>query len=306
MRISRPLFLICTVSIAILGYYAISFTRIFLAEYSQYHPPREQIDRPAGKFGSRLHDIAIEIGDGTRLAGWSLPSNNGAVVIFIHGSPGNRKSLLPIAMGLNEHGYGALLLDMPGHGESGGRADWGISTQNAVEKAIDLALKGGGVSHIAIFGYSMGSCIAVQVAARERRVDALILVSAFSNLADLSNSRVPFFNEFDLLAERMVGVDVGAMRTLDLLKAAAPRPVFIISGTADDLIPVSMPQALFSAAHDPKELWLVNGANHGNVRDTAGSAIFDERVSNFLNEALFVSSVDVAPQQLDPRYELLK
>ena len=53
-------------------------------------------------------------------------SNNGAIIIFLHGSPGNRNQLLPVAMALNEHGYGVLLVDMPGHGESGGRADWGI------------------------------------------------------------------------------------------------------------------------------------------------------------------------------------
>lgn len=303
MRVSRKLFLFCTISIAILGYYVISLARIFFAEYSQYHPSRKQIDRPTGKLGSRLRDIAIEIDDGTRVAGWSLPSNNGAVIIFIHGSPGNRKELLPIAMGLSEHGYGALLLDMPGHGESGGRADWGITSQIAVERAIDLALKDDGVSHIAIFGYSMGSCIAVQVAAHDRRVDALILVSAFSSLADLSNSPVPFLNEFDLLAERMVGVDVGAMRTLDVLKASAPRPVFVISGTADTLIPVSMPKALFQAAHEPKELWLVEGANHGNVRDTASSAVFDARVSMFLNKALFGSNVDLSTELVDPPNE---
>jgi uncharacterized protein len=304
MRISRKLFLICAALVAISAYYTISFAHIFFAEYSQYHPPRERINWPAGQLGSRLRDISIEIGDGTRVAGWSIPSHNGAMVIFIHGSPANRKQLLPIAAGLSEHGYGALLLDMPGHGESGGRADWGISSRIAVERAIDLVLKDDGVSHIAIFGYSMGSCIAVQVAAHDRRVNALILVSAFSSLADLSNSPVPFLNQFDLFAERMVGVDVDSMRTLDVLKTSMPRPVLIVSGTADTLIPVSMPKALFQAAHGPKELWLVEGANHGNVRETANSAFFDARVSIFLNKALFDSNVDYP--RTSPGHDLLK
>jgi uncharacterized protein len=298
MRISRRLLLICTVAIAILGYYTIRVTRVFLLQHSLYHPPQEQIDRPAGKFGSRLHDIAIEIGDGTRVAGWSLPSDNGAVIIFIHGAAGSRKELLPVAIALNEHGYGALLLDMPGHGESGGGADWGISSQLAVERAIDFALKGDGVRHIAIFGFSMGGCIAVQVSTRERRVDALVLLSAYDDISDyLRNkfrSRVPFLNEFGVLATRVAGVDVSAMRTLDILKSSGPRPVFIIAGTADKSIPVSMSRALFQAAHDPKELWLVEGASHGNVRDTAGSVLFDERASSFLDKALFGSDFELA------------
>jgi pimeloyl-ACP methyl ester carboxylesterase len=225
-----------------------------------------------------------------------LPSNNGAVIVFIHGSAGNRSELLPIAMGLNERGYGALLLDMPGHGESGGRADWGISSRIAVERTIDLALKDNAVRHTAIFGYSAGSCIAVQVAARERRVNALIFLCAFTNLADQIryqfHSRVPFLHAFSLLATRLAGVHVGAMRTLDLLRASASRPVFIIAGSADGLIPVSMPLALSQAACEPNELWLVEGADHGNVRDTAGPANFDERLSMFLNKALFGGDVD--------------
>jgi uncharacterized protein len=298
MRVSRRLLFICAVVLAILSYYTIRVTRIFSIQYSQYHPPRGEIDPPAGKFGSRLHDVAIEMGDGTRVAGWSLPSSNGAVIIFIHGTAGNRKELLPVALSLEEHGYGALLLDMPGHGESGGRADWGVSSQIAVERAIDLALKGDGVRRIAIFGYSMGSCIAVQVATRERRVNALVLLAAYTNLADelrhKYQSRVPFLDEFGVLATRTAGVNVGAMRTLDLLKISASRPVLFIAGTADRSIPVSMPLALFQATHEPKELWLVEGANHGNVRDTAGSVAFDERVSMFLNRALFGSDVDLS------------
>jgi uncharacterized protein len=245
-----------------------------------------------------LHDIAIEIGDATRAAGWSLPSSNSALIIFVHGSPSNRKELLPVAMALNEHGYGALLLDMPGHGESGGRADWGVSSQIAVERAIDLALKDESIRHIAIFGFSMGTSIAVQVAARDRRVNALILLAAYTSLDDALRkefqSRVPFLNEFGVLATRVAGVDVSAMRTLDLLKTSAPCPIFIIAGTSDASIPYSMSRALFQAAHEPKELWLVEGANHGNVRDTAGPVIFDERVSIFLDKALLGSDVDLS------------
>jgi pimeloyl-ACP methyl ester carboxylesterase len=238
---SRRLLLICTIAIAIFGYYTIRVTRIAFLQYNLYHPTREQIDRPAGKFDSKLHDIANEIGDGTRVAGWSLPPDNGAVIIFIHGAAGNRKELLPVAMALNEHGYGALLLDMPGHGESGGGADWGISSQLAVERAIDFALKGDNVRHIAIFGFSMG-CIAVQVSTREPRVKALVLLSAYVNLVDyLHNkfrSRVPLLDDFGVLATRAAGVDVSGMRTLDVLKSGAPRPVFMIAGTADASIPV--------------------------------------------------------------------
>jgi uncharacterized protein len=213
------------------------------------------------------------------------------VIIVVHGTKANRNQLLPVALALNVHGYGALLLDMPGHGESGGAADWGISSQLAVERAIDLALKEDGVRHIVLFGFSMGACIAAQVAAQNDRVNALVLLAAYTNLADELRynfqSRVPFFSDLSVLATRMAGVHVGNMQTLDMLRSSPSRPVFIISGTADRSIPVSMPRTLFQAAREPKELWLVDGADHGDERDTAGPAIFDDRVRTFLDKALF-------------------
>jgi pimeloyl-ACP methyl ester carboxylesterase len=225
VRISLGRLLICALATLAIGYYTVRASRAFFFSYSDFHPPREQIVHPAGQIDSRLQDIAFETDDGTRVEGWSLPSSNGAVIVFLHGSPGNRKQLLPVAVSLNEHGYGALLLDMPGHGESGGRADWGISSYNAVKRAMDLASKSAGIRHIALFGYSMGSFIAVQIAARELRVNALVLLAPFTNLADeiryQFQSRVPFLNEFSVVAARMAGVPVDHMRTVDILKVTA-------------------------------------------------------------------------------------
>jgi fermentation-respiration switch protein FrsA (DUF1100 family) len=82
------------------------------------------------------------------------------------------------------------------------------------------------------------------------------------------------------------------MRTIDTLGAIA-RPVLIIGGTADTSIPASMPRALFQAAHEPKELWLVDGADHGFERATAGPDIFDERVRIFLDKALLGKDADL-------------
>jgi pimeloyl-ACP methyl ester carboxylesterase len=219
-----------------------------------------------------------------------MPSRNGAVVVFLHGSPGDRSGFLPLLKGLSASGYGAILLDMPGHGESGGRADWGTSSQLAVEAAIDLALKDSGVSRIALFGYSMGGCVAAQVAMRDKRVTALVLLSTFTNLADALRheyrSRVPMLEEFAVFAARSAGVPVDEMLTAEALRASPPRPVLIVGGTADRIIPASMLEALYQAAPGPKELWIVEGAGHVGLRERAGPELFDGRLRTFLDRAM--------------------
>ena len=282
-------------AVVVLAIFAIGFcvqraVRIFYAEYHAFFPARQTLSRPLDGVGPQLQNITFDTESGVRIAGWLLPSHNGAVVVYLHGSPGDRSGFLPLVNALDRHGYGAILIDMPGHGESGGRADWSVSSQQAAQGAIALALQQPGTRHVALFGYSIGSYIAAQVAAQDKRVDALILLAAFTNLADQIRyefrSRIPLINQFSVIAARTAGVPVREMRTLDALNASSPRPILFIAGTEDWGIPVSMPQALFAAAHGPKELWLIEGADHVNTRDIAGPAIFDERVRTFLDNAL--------------------
>jgi hypothetical protein len=49
---------------------------------------------------------------------------------------------------------------------------------------------------------------------------------------------------------------------IDYIGRIAPRPVLIIHGTADEIVPMHMARSLHAAAGDPKQLWLVDGADH--------------------------------------------
>lgn len=292
MTIRWALTAIIAVAFLAAGYCAERAARIFHDEYIDFSPARQTQSRPLDGSGPQLQNIAFDTESGVHIAGWLLPSHNGVMVVYLHGSPGDRSGFLPLVSTLGRHGYGAILIDMPGHGESGGRADWGVSSQQAAQGAITLALKQPDIAHVALFGYSMGSCIAAQVAARDRRIDALVLLAAFTNLADQIRyefrSHIPLINEFAVIAARIAGVPVDHMRTLDALKASSPRPIFFIAGTKDDEIPVFMPYTLYAAANGPKELWLIEGADHLDTRGIAGPAIFDDRVRAFLDNALLV------------------
>jgi pimeloyl-ACP methyl ester carboxylesterase len=273
------------------GLYTYRAATIFRVQYRDFYPARQSFGIPPGDLGAGLGTVAFELDDGTRIAGWSLPARNGAVVVFIHGSPGDRRGFLPLADRLHRAGYGALLLDMPGHGESGGEANWGARTRQAVRHAVAMTLQQPSARRVALFGYSMGSCIAAQVAAEEQRVGALILLAPFTELADQLRyqyrRRIPLVSEFAVLAARAAGVPVDEMRTVDALRGASPRPLLIIAGDRDNAIPLAMPRKLFAVARGPKILWIVEGAGHLDARQVAGAATFDERVLAFLDQAFF-------------------
>jgi fermentation-respiration switch protein FrsA (DUF1100 family) len=65
----------------------------------------------------------------------------------------------------------------------------------------------------------------------------------------------------------------------------APRPVLVIAGTADDIVPPAQSRELFDAAREPKSWWMVNGATHGHYADAVGPS-YEERLVSFFDEAL--------------------
>ena len=63
------------------------------------------------------------------------------------------------------------------------------------------------------------------------------------------------------------------------------RPIFIIAGSDDDDVPPPSTRALMAAAHQPKTLWTIEGAHHGDYGRYAG-AEYDRRVVEFYDRAL--------------------
>src|SRR5947209_19579580 len=111
--------MIWAVAATVVLYAAVEMARAAHVEWRDFHPRRSAMVRPEGA-PAELSEVAFESSDGSALRGWWLPSRNGAAVVFVHGSSADRRGLYPQALFLHQHGFGALLFDMPGHGESAG------------------------------------------------------------------------------------------------------------------------------------------------------------------------------------------
>ena len=71
---------------------------------------------PEARLGAAFEDVEFTTDDGLLLKGWYVPSKNGAVVISFPGRSGSRDQARMLA----RHGYGVLLFDRRGEGESEG------------------------------------------------------------------------------------------------------------------------------------------------------------------------------------------
>jgi len=239
-----------------------------------------------------LQTVAFQTSDGMTLRGWYSAGSRRSTVVLVHGGGGNRLQLFPDAQVLARHGYGFLLYDSRGEGESDGDlVSWGDREQRDVVAALDFvsARPETDPARIAVIGFSIGGTSVALAAARDVRARAVILYATWTSLEDEIKAKYAKYGPLSwgpaLYEFRRAGVDVKAVRPIDHIGEIAPRPLLMIAGAADLDTPVPVMERLFQAAGQPKELWIEPGANHGGHL-TAAPAEYESRVIAFLERTL--------------------
>jgi len=228
------------------------------------HPPR----RPVTRTPSRPFDAVELEGAGVKLKGWwfHAPQKRGTVV-YLHGVADNRGSGLGIADHFLARGFDVLAYDSRAHGESEGEAcTYGFYEKQDLHHVLDRVA----ARPIVLLGASLGAATALQEAAGDPRVGAIVAVSSFSDLRTVARDRVPFFASKGNIADAFKLAEAeGKFRADDVSPmAAAARitaPTLLIHGERDDETPPAHSQRIFAALHEPKRLIIVPGADHNHA-----------------------------------------
>lgn len=253
------------------------------------HPQRQGLleNETPDVYGVAYENIQLVTSDGIELSAWYTSSENGALILVAHGH-GDIRSLDQYVL-YAQNGYGVLAWDFRAHGESGGNlSTLGYHEALDVESALEYGLRQEGVKHIGAWGGSMGGVAVLEAASRRVEIEAVVVDSAFPTLEDelrwavTSSVFLPFIRFF---AERETGLDMEMLRPVDRIGDLSHRPVMIIQGEADNMIPVDSAQRLFDAAGDPRYLWTEAGVNHVGMY-YAYPEKYEERVVGFFDEYL--------------------
>ena len=257
--------------------------QIFLGQWRVFSTQQavEQLVPPVG-----MTDVGWRLKDGSTQKAWYLPSTNGAIILYLHGSPGNRSSLLDEALHLAKLGYGALLLDLPGHGDSEGAPNWDDHFQESVTKALDYvaAQPETDPGRIGAFAYSMGTLTISKVAEKDDRLAAIVLLTPFTNLKD--QLKYQFRSRFGdgfwyaYTGALLGGVPFEKMDTLKALSNGKPLPLLIIAGDEDSAIPLEMPYRLQKAKAGAR-IWVAKGVDHVEFSILTVDGYFEELRSFF-------------------------
>jgi len=239
------------------------------------HPQPIPVDQTPLDYGiTSYQNITFTARAGIRLSGWYVPSQNGAAIILAHGHGNNRATLLPEAAMLQSHGYGVLLFDFRGHGESERAVvTIGDHERRDMRAAVDFVAAQTDVDpdRIGALGFSMGAAVLVQVAAEDERLRAVIIEAAFPTLEGVIKNRLDLPGVLRAPLMRWVewqqNGDIDDVRPVDDLCNISPRPVMLIYGDQDEALPPGSQQIMFEAVCEPVEKWLLPGRGHEYFRD---------------------------------------
>ena len=258
------------------------------AELRTFEPTHYAVPRPAEAWLARAVDVHLATAKGVVMSGWRLPSDNGAAVVLVHGSFADRRQLLPEARILSSAGYGVLLFNLPGNGESGGERRHGAE-QDFLRLALDATSAAPDVrpDRIGAYGFSGGAAVLAEVAAMDRRVRAVVLAGCYEGTDQHVRHDFRQWGALSgtpaLWAARWAGMV--PLNPIRAVPAISPRPIFFLSGDRDDVVPPGSVEALYAVAHEPKEIWVVGGARHGDYADVAGDE-YARRLVGFFDRTL--------------------
>ena len=244
------LFVYALVACCILAWLLVRWAEPRLA----FFPTTGELETPRD-FGVAFDALTIDTADGERLRAWVMrapvPRAN---VVYFHGNGANLSNWSPILTGIVRHGYSVLAFDYRGYGQSTGHP-----TERGLYRDVDAVIKRAQTvqaesTPTIYWGRSLGATMAAY-AATVHPPDGIILESGFVNArAAIRSSPIlvalSFFSSYRFPTAEFVN--------------RAQRPVLVMHGNRDSVIPFALGQELFNTVTVAKQFVVIEEGDHND------------------------------------------
>ena len=253
---------------ALIGVGAVVVAGVFLFPFSigyiVTHASRATV--PAADLGAPFEKVEFTTNDGLRLKGWYVRSRNGAAVISFPGRASSQKRAKLLA----RHGYGVLVFDRRGEGESEGDPNlFGWEGERDVHAAVEFLRNRPEVDpdRIGGIGLSVGGEMMIEAAAESDALRAIVSEGASArSVRDIVAN--PGTTWSDVLGNGVATLATSlfsnALPPADL-KSLVPKisgAVLFVYGENGQPAEEPANRAFYAVAHEPRELWEVPGSGH--------------------------------------------
>lgn len=263
---------------------------------------------PKTDFGIDYEDVSFASTDGYTLSGWYVPPPKGKAremgIVFVHGGGRDRRTWERHLPFIHAAGYGCLMFDFREAGLSNGNMrgfTFGIKERFDVIAACDFMQSKYGYKRICAIGTSVGGSSVIMAAAIDKHIDVVIAENAITTSATLLDQQIVMmlggyfahnaysrflFKLFRRCATFWLNVRIGNKpskhcQALHCITKVSPRPILLMHGTSDTIVPIKHSEILFETALEPKEFYISEGAFHCGLYNTHPED-YEATVLNFL------------------------
>lgn len=214
-------------------------------------------DLAATSIAERSQVVMIDTVDVGKLLSWFMPAQrpDGRTIIYFHGNAGNIADRVARVLPYLQLGYGVLLVGYPGYGGNPGQASEQSFYRTARANLDFLAKAGVAPQQLIMFGESLGTAVAVQMAT-ELEALALVLEAPPASIHHSAWARYPYLAFDGLIRHKFASID--KISRLHM-------PLLIIHGERDTTTDVRFGRMLLNRANEPKQGFFPSGAGHNDL-----------------------------------------
>jgi fermentation-respiration switch protein FrsA (DUF1100 family) len=226
--------------------------------------PDRVVDLTPAAVGLAFESLDLETDDGGRVTGWYVPGpgDDVPVILVCHGNAGDIADRLDLLRAFHAMGFGSLIFDYRGYGDSPGRPTEDGTYRDARAAARWLGqVRRVPAARTVVYGRSLGGGVAARIAA-ELQPAGLVMDSSFTTLPELAGALYPL-----LPARWLCRLKYDNVAALQELRC----PVLVAHSRQDEIAPFRLGKKLFEAAREPREFVELAG-NHN-----AGGLEYDVR-----------------------------
>lgn len=191
-----------------------------------------------------------------------------------------------LAERLCREGFAVMIFNFRGTGESGGNFDL-LGWPRDLKAVIDYLWRLDEVdkSHLSLLGYSAGAAVSIVVAAQDERISCVAACACPADFGFVAEAGEPeavvgHFRSLGLIRDECFPPSAEEwlngfrlIRAIDHVAAISPRPLLLVHSRQDETVEVSHAHRLYAQAREPKELVILDGAEHALRRDKRATDI---------------------------------
>ena len=240
--------------VSALGYLAVmAGMYVFQRDFMYFRDPART--PPANADLPDVTERTLKTPDGETIIAWYAAAKAGQpTILYFHGNGGALEIRRERIRKYLNRGRGMFMMAYRGYSGSTGAPTEAANVADALLAYDTLIADGVRPENIILYGESLGTSVATQVAA-VKKVRALILESPFTSMRERAGQIYSWLPVGVLLKDSYLSRDyIGKVHV----------PLFILHGEADQIVPVSMGREMFALANEPKDIVTLPGAGHND------------------------------------------